>query len=117
MIQRLRRNREAGRDYASEPQVAPQDRPLLETPAGRDNDQGAADRGKIVNNDMQRKDVGAKPRADVTGQHFGSGDDETVDGLNESDEAMRRAAEDTPVGEDENRDTPVFDRGRRADKV
>jgi len=55
----------------------------------------------------------AQPRSVVTGRHdAGSGANETADGLNELEESMRHAAEDTPSGRNERaEDIPVFDRG------
>jgi hypothetical protein len=64
-----------------------------------------------VSNDFQdaaRQPVGARPRSAVTDRHQpGTGDEETEDGLSETDEATRDAAEgiaETPSGDD-----PVFD--------
>ena len=42
----------------------------------------------------------------------GSGANETIDGLDSSNEAIRKGAEDIPVGEQRKKDVPVFDRGR-----
>lgn len=107
--------------YANEPEVAPRDAALLETPAGRQNDCGTADRRSVANREIERKDVGARPRSEITGQHdAGSGANETVDGLDARGEATRRAAENLPTGggrEDRVRETPVFERGRAAPKV
>jgi hypothetical protein len=49
----------------------------------------------------------------------GSQADETVDGLDSSTEALRRAAEDTPSGasRDDVEATPVFDRADLAPKI
>jgi hypothetical protein len=44
-----------------------------------------------------------------------SGDDETIDGLNESDEAVRQGAEDVPAKRQ--RRLPVFERGEEAPKL
>ncbi len=61
--------------------------------------------------------VGAEPRSHVTALHdAGSGANEIVDGLNDTEEMTRRAAEDTAPGTSE-RDTPVFDRGRIIPKI
>jgi len=59
------------------------------------------------------KDVGARRQSQATAGHdAGSGANETLDGLTSSEEAMRRGAEDTPIGapELELEDVPVFDR-------
>ena len=43
--------------------------------------------------------VGARPRSEVTGRHdAGSGANQTADGLNSSEVAMRRGAEEVPIG-------------------
>jgi hypothetical protein len=60
------------------------------------------------------------PRSEVTGQHdAGSGANETVDGLTSSEEAIRRGAEDVPIGvrERDLEDIPVFDRADALPKV
>jgi hypothetical protein len=64
--------------------------------------------------------VGARPRSEVTGRRdAGSGANQTVDGLNSSEEAMRRGAEEVPIGapETELEDIPVFDRADALPKV
>jgi hypothetical protein len=64
------------------------------------------------------KPIGAHPRSEVTGRHdVGSGANETADGLTSTEEAIRRGAEDTPVGRPEREDMPVFDRGQALPKV
>ena len=42
----------------------------------------------------------------------GSGANETMDGLDSTNEAIRQGAEDIPVGLKKKKDVPVFDRGR-----
>lgn len=102
--------------YANEPEIAPRDAPLLETPSGRENDCGAADKRSIAN-----RENGARPRSEITGQHEpGTGAVETKDGLDERSEEARRAAEDRPAGggrEDRARETPVFERGLSTPKA
>jgi hypothetical protein len=66
------------------------------------------------------KPIGAHPRSEVTGRHdAGSGANETVDGLSAAEEAIRRGAEDVPIGkpDHETEDVPVFDRGQVPPKV
>jgi hypothetical protein len=63
---------------------------------------------------------GTRPRSRVTGRHdAGSGANETVDGLTSSEEAIRRGAEDIPIGapQRELEDIPVFDRADALPKV
>jgi len=60
-----------------------------------------------------KKTIGAHPKSEETGRHdAGSGANETVDGLDSSAEAVRKGAEDIPVGTTKRKDVPVFDRGR-----
>ena len=49
----------------------------------------------------------------------GSAANETIDGLDATTEALRRAAEDTPAGDNQGEieKTPVFDRGDLAPKI
>ena len=59
-------------------------------------------------------------RSGVTGRHdAGSGANETGDGLNSSEEAIRRGAEDIPIGipNRELEDLPVFDRADALPKI
>ena len=64
------------------------------------------------------KPIGAHPRGEITGRHDeGSGANETIDGLTPTEEAIRRGAEDVPVGKPEREDVPVFDRGHAPPKV
>src|ERR1051326_6341385 len=94
-------------------EVRPSDEPLLETPMGRENDFGAADENAANIDDIQRPEVLSHPRSEVTGRHDeGSGANETIDGLDEYQEAARQGAEDIPVS-DRDREferLPVFDR-------
>jgi hypothetical protein len=103
-----------------EGEVLPSDAPLLETPLGRENDFGAADENTLNQDELERPEVLSRPRSEITGRHDeGSGANETVDGLDEYQEAARQGAEDIPVSE---RDTeferlPVFDRAESEPKV
>jgi hypothetical protein len=61
--------------------------------------------------------VGGQPRSIVTGQHQpGMGDNETVDGLSETEEAIRAAAEGQAEAEDFE-ELPVFDRADAIPKI
>jgi hypothetical protein len=88
------------RGYANKAEVDPADESLLDTPAGRDD---KPDPEQVRPNTPEaegapRKDVGSKPRGDETG-HVGPGnEEETPDGLDETEEAVRREAEDRPTG-------------------
>lgn len=100
--------------------VAPADRVLLETPLGRENDFGAADRGTLNEDEVRRPEVMSRPKSAITGRHDeGSGANETIDGLDEIQEAMRHAAEDIPASEkgDDFERLPVFDRAESEPKI
>ncbi|HEU5018756.1 MAG TPA: hypothetical protein VFT69_12395 [Pseudolabrys sp.] len=100
--------------FANERSVSEGDRRILETPQGRENDQGESDRNAITEDEVRRTDIGARPRSEVTGRHDpGMGANET-DGLDPISEATRRAAENIPEGGGEEEDVPpekpVFER-------
>jgi hypothetical protein len=110
--------------YANEPEVAQRDATLLETPAGRENDCGAAEHRSVANREIAKPGVGTRPRSEISGEHDdGVGANETKDGLDERSEDARRTAEDLPTGaghegrEDRVRETPVFERGLSTPKV
>lgn len=92
--------------------------PALETPLGREDHLGMAKAPPLVAGDINQP-VGARPKSDETAIHdAGSGANETIDGLNATEEALRRGAEDIPVGDSEREeDVPVFDRADGLPKV
>jgi hypothetical protein len=99
-------------EFANQTEVSEADAAALPGTAGRDT--GIAAPAEIA------ASIGARPRSEVTGRHdAGSGANETLDGLNSSQEATRRGAEDTPIGapEQELKDLPVFDRADALPKV
>ena len=104
-------------EYANQPDVFGRDEPALEGKTGRDGNQGA-DPGSASADDV-RKPVGARRRSDVTGRHDeGMDANETVDGLNDTEEQTRQSAEDIPTGRnDKDEDVPVFERGGMPPKV
>ena len=98
------------------PGIAPSDAALLETPLGRENDFGMADRDDLADDEVRRPEIAAHPRSEVTGRHDeGSGANETIDGLNQ--EATRHGAEDVPDKRTTLKDIPVFDRAEVEPKV
>lgn len=101
--------------YANGAQVGDADAPVLPGIAGREDNLGA-DPASESRLDIAQP-VGAVPRSEVTGAHEpGMGANETVDGLSDTEEAARRAAEDeTEV--DDFEDLPVFDRADAIPKV
>lgn len=93
------------------------DRALLETPTGRENDHGVAERGALAEDEIKDKEILTRPRSAVTGRHdAGSGANETDDGLNAIEEEVREFAEDLPLGEERD-DGPVFEKGLTPPKV
>jgi hypothetical protein len=71
-----------------------------------------------LKDDVQQPDVASPPRSDARHDE-GSGANETVDGLDEYQEAARHGAEDIPASEqgDDFKRLPVFDRGESEPKV
>jgi hypothetical protein len=64
--------------------------------------------------------AGGQARSQITGRHdAGSGANETIDGLNSTEESLRKGAEETPIGSADKplEDVPVFDRGKLPPKV
>ena len=101
--------------YANTGEIRDDERDLIESFTGRENNHGAppgTPLGEIV-----RQSPGAMRRSQITGKHDeGTEANETADGLNESDEAIRHGAEDIPIGE-RREDIPVFDRRELPPKV
>ena len=68
---------------------------------------------EVINDETERPEIASRPRSEITGKHDeGSGANETVDGLDEYQEATRHGAEDIPANENRKKlsDIPVFDR-------
>ena len=87
---------------------APQDRvednsALLETPGGREQDSGAGDRDTSLDESLRddRAADFADARLEGLRHTVAPLDDETEDGLDDTEEAVRRSAEDTVEGPDE----------------
>ena len=99
-------------EFARESEVSKSDAAIL-----RSSTDGES--SSLVSSDAVKL-TGAHPRSEVTGRHdAGSGANETVDGLTSTEEAIRRGAEDTPIGapDAELEDLPVFERGDAPPKV
>jgi len=105
-------------DFANEPEISDRDRPLLITPGGREPGAHNETPGP-ADDELADKIIGAQPRSAVTDHPDQGGDEETSDGLNAQNEALRRAIEDEPVEEDTRADdrVPVFDRGEAEPKI
>lgn len=97
-------------EFANQSEVPRNDRVLLETPAGTVAEKDPAEESLL---DAEVKGMAtARPTSDVTGVSDAGTDEETPDGLTSSEEALRTAAEDSPVGDGDAApdDGPVFDR-------
>jgi len=102
--------------YANEGEVSAWDRPLLETPQGREP--GTHNENpSVADEEIAEKAVGGRPRSEITAFHDATGDEETADGLDTIGESVRRAAEDIPEGEEDPDAIPVFDRAQLPPKV
>ena len=77
-------------------------------------------RASDLEDDVRAPDASSRPLSEITGRHDeGSGANETVDGLDEYQEAARHGAEDIPASEQRKtmKDVPVFDRAGTEPKV
>ncbi len=93
--------------------------PLPETLLA-DEDEVDAAGGTERDEEIERSEVTARPLSEVTGRHDeGSGANETIDGLDELQEAARHGAEDVPSSERREKvdDVPVFDRADTERKI
>jgi len=100
-------------------EVPASDRVLLESPLGRENDFGA-EPGTVAEDEIRHPEITSRPKSAITGRHDeGSGANETIDGLDEIQEAVRHGAEDIPASEqdDDFERLPVFDRAESEPKV
>jgi hypothetical protein len=89
--------------------------PVLPGVAGREDNLGA-DPASESSLDVAQP-IGAVPRSEVTGAHEpGMGANETVDGLSDTEEAARSAAEGEAELEELD-DLPVFDRADAMPKI
>lgn len=87
-----------------------------ETTIETDPDQGS-ELGTVAA-EYDHQPTGILPRSTMTARHdAGSDANESIDGLNETDEMTRQAAEDVPAESEEVEDTPVFDPGGALPKV
>jgi hypothetical protein len=100
--------------YANTAEVKESERALLPGITGREDNLGA-DPASPAAVDIDQP-IGAQPRSTMTGQQSATGEDETIDGLSESEEALRAAAEDETEADDFE-ETPVFDRAETIPKI
>jgi hypothetical protein len=96
--------------FANQAEVTDTDAAALPSSTGRETNTEEAD--PEISSESRR--------SEVTGRHdSGSGANETADGLTSSEEALRRGAEDIPLGAPERdiEDLPVFDRADALPKI
>jgi hypothetical protein len=93
---------EATELYGTKPQrsaeVAPADRVLLDSDLGHEDDHGITLPEALAYDELEGADVGARPVSEITAEPDPGTPDETIDGLDPTEEAVRREAEDRPVG-------------------
>ncbi|AVO44123.1 hypothetical protein [Phreatobacter cathodiphilus] len=97
-------------EFANQSEVPRNDRVLLETPGGTSAEKEPGEESLV---DAEVSGIStARPTSDVTGVADSGTDEETSDGLTSTEESLRQAAEDTPLGERDPTldDGPVFDR-------
>lgn len=83
--------------YANEADMSEAEAVLLDTPQGHE-DGASLDRPNLLDGEIRDIDVNAVPLSEITGTVEAGGDPETIDGLDETEEAVRSAAEDRPLG-------------------
>src|SRR6187551_1184983 len=77
---------------------SPEHEAVPETPLGPENDIDTDDEADLIDEETHRPEIATHPRSEVTARHDeGSGANETVDGLDELQEAVRHGAEDIPA--------------------
>jgi hypothetical protein len=84
--------------YANTGEVSIADAAILGSPTGREEGLAEDETLSDFEAEVQSHAVGARPRSEITGRHGSGQDDETVDGLNKVEEAVRREAEERPLG-------------------
>ncbi len=82
-------------EFTNLPEVAEADRAALTSPVGHDDDAGVlAPDGSLVDEEVRRVDVTAQPLSEVTDARVAGSGQDNEDGLDETEEAVRDAAED-----------------------
>lgn len=98
-------------EFANQAELTEDELAIVGGDTGREDTQGATD-GEAAADDI-RKPIGATQRSTRTSRsQDGMHDDETDDGLTNSEEMARHNAEDLPTGapNEDDDDVPVFDR-------
>lgn len=80
--------------------VRPEAAAIFETPFGRDDDRGTIAGTRAIE-EIEDIDLSAVPLSEITGAPEPGTPTETVDGLDETEEAVRQMAEDVETGGDD----------------
>jgi hypothetical protein len=83
--------------YANNPDVIGSDRPVLPSETGREEGLAEDETMSDFEAEVSSHPPGGRPRSDVTGRAEPGSTNETVDGLDETEDAVRRAAEELPA--------------------
>lgn len=84
--------------YANVPEVIRSDKPALPSETGREEGLAPDEPLSDFEAEVLSHPPGGRPMSDVTGTPEPGAPEETVDGLDPTEEAVRRNAEDRPVG-------------------
>lgn len=90
-------------NYANTSEVLRSDEPALVSETGREEGLAPDEPLSDFEAEVASHPVGGRPMSDITGAHEPGTGDETVDGLDPTEEAVRRYAEDRPVGGEKER--------------
>jgi hypothetical protein len=118
-MDRIERPKAPQSEFANQGEIPRTDPAANDTLTGREDHLGLAEAPLVAGSEIN-KPIGAQPLSEVTGRHdAGSGANETVDGLTDTEETLRRAAEDTLSGQaaEPAEDVPVFDRADALPKI
>ena len=85
--------------YANNPDVIGSDRPLLPSETGREEGLAEDETMSDFEAEVSSHPLGGRPRSDITGDLEPGSTNETVDGLDETEDAVRRAAEERPAAQ------------------
>lgn len=89
-----RRSTRRNSEFANLPEVTEADRAALASPVGHDDDAGVlTPHGSFEDEEVRSHDVSAQPQSEVTDPHLPGDDQDSEDGLTETEEAVREAAE------------------------
>jgi hypothetical protein len=93
----IRKRMRPPHEFANFGEVIESDTPLVPTPSGREEGPAEGDRLSDFDAEVESHRAGAQPRSELTGGPQGGTPDETADGLDPVEEAIRHEAEDFPT--------------------